>query len=509
MKKPSRLGEPHLYDKMMKFICKIAQGIFGLSLAIVLNISCVSSTALHDIGHAQGEIAGEATTSSVILQSRLTRGKDLIRGDIAGAAGVGCFELSEKPDFRNSFKTALAQALPEHDFIIKQKVTNLRSGTRYYYRLLYGVNSKKMRAGNTCTFKTLDGPDTKSKTTFVVVTGMNYHSFHYGTKRRPAYHGGDKNLGYPALKSILDMQPDFFVGTGDNVYYDHPSKTAAQAQQQLRKKWHEQFVQPRFMELFAQIPTYWEKDDHDYRYNDCDNTGERLPGPELGKQTFLEQLPVADPAGPRPVTYRTYRVSKLLQIWLVEGRDYRSPNKMPDGQDKTIWGKEQEQWLKKTLLESKATFKILISPTPMVGPDDVYKRDNHTNPRGFKHEGEEFFSWLGQNGFLKKNFYIVCGDRHWQYRCIHPSGFEEFSCGALVDANARLGRKPGDPKSTDPEALIAQLYTQKEPSGGFLAVTVEPGSEGQKPSIRFSFYDENGTLLYECKKERTTVEAGN
>jgi len=485
---------------MMKFIFEITQSFFVLSLVSVISASCVSTAALYDIDHAQGEIAGEPTASSAILQSRLTRGRDLINGDMPGTTAVACFELSENPNFHNSFKTNWAKAIPERDFIIKQKVGNLRSGTRYYYRLLYGPNTNKIKIGNTCTFRTLHSPNSERRTTFVVVTGMNYHRFHHGSKSRPAYKGPDKKLGYPALAAILDMQPDFFVGTGDNVYYDHPSKTAAQTQRQLRKKWHQQFVQPRFVELFAHVPTYWEKDDHDYRYNDCDNTSDKPPSPQLGKQTFLEQLPVADITEPHPVTYRTYRVNKLLQIWLVEGRDYRSPNNMPDGPDKTIWGKHQEQWLEKTLLESKATFKILISPTPMVGPDDVYKKDNHANPKGFKYEGDEFFSWLAKNDFLKKNFYIVCGDRHWQYHSIHPSGFEEFSCGALVDANARLGRIPGDSKSTDPNALITQPYTQKEPSGGFLAVTIDPGSEGQRPNIWFVFYDENGKLLYRCQR---------
>ena len=485
---------------MIKFILKITQSIFVILLVSVAYISCVSDTAVYELDHAQGEISGEVTQSSIILQSRLTRGRDLIQGDMPGAAGVGCFELSENPNFHNSFKTKWTQALPEHDFIIKQKVNNLRSSTRYYYRLLYGPGQNKIKMGNTCTFKTLYGPDAETKTTFVVVTGMNYHRFHYGDRRRPAYKGSDKSLGYLALKTILDMQPDFFVGTGDNVYYDSPSKTAAKTQQQLRKKWHEQFVQRCYVNLFAQVSTYWEKDDHDHRYNDCDNTGDRLPSSALGIETFIEQVPVVDITDHQPITYRTYQVNKLLQIWLVEGRDYRSPNKMPDGPDKTIWGKEQKQWLKRTLLDSKAAFKILISPTPMVGPDDAYKIDNHTNLKGFRYEGDEFFSWLGRNGFDKKNFYIVCGDRHWQYHSVHPSGFEEFSCGALVDANARLGRKPGDPNSTDPQAVVRQLYTQKEPSGGFLAVSVEPVQEKQKPNIRFAFYDENGTLLYQHKK---------
>jgi alkaline phosphatase/alkaline phosphatase D len=489
---------------MIRFVFKIAQSFSIVSLACVVCTSCVPGIVPCDIDHAQGEMAGEPTASGIVLQSRLTRGRNLIQGDIPGAAGVARFELSENPDFRNSFKTKSMQAVPKRDFIIKQKVNNLHSGTRYYYRLLYGSNSKKMKAGNTCTFKTLGGPAAETKVTFVVVTGMNYHPFHHGSRSRPAYTGTDKNLGYPALKTILDMRPDFFVGTGDNVYYDNPGKTAAKTQQQLRKKWHEQFVQPRFIDLFAEVPTYWEKDDHDYRYNDCDNTGDRPPSSELGKKTFLEQLPVADPAELHPATYRTYRVDKLLQIWLVEGRDHRSPNNMPDGPDKTIWGKEQKRWLKKTLLESKATFKILISATPMVGPDNNTKRDNHTNPKGFRREADDFFSWLSKNGFLQKNFYLVCGDRHWQYHSIHPSGFEEFSCGALVDANARLGLKPGQPRSSDPKALITQPYTAKDPSGGFLAVTVEPGAQARKPNIRFDFYDENGALQYRLQKTADT-----
>jgi alkaline phosphatase/alkaline phosphatase D len=443
------------------------------------------------------QMAGEATSSSIILQGRFTQERELTEVDVPGPRATACFELSEDAGFHNSFKTDWTSITAERDFIIKQKVTNLRSGTRYYCRLQYGPDTKKINRGSTCTFTTLDGPDIAREITFVVVTGMNYHRFHHGKR---AYKGADKDLGYPALKTILDMQPDFLVGTGDNVYYDVPGKTAAQTQQQLRKKWREQFSQRRFTELFAKIPTYWEKDDHDYRYNDCDNTSDRPPSPELGRQTFLEQLPVADPGETQPVTYRSHRVNKLLQIWLVEGRDYRSPNNMPDGPDKTIWGKEQKRWLKETLLESQAAFKILISATPMIGPDDVYKKDNHTNPKGFRNEGQQFFSWLGSNGFVEKGFYLVCGDRHWQYHSISPSGLEEFSCGALVDANARMGRKPGDPKSTDPNSLITQLYRQKEASGGFLAVTVEPGLESQRPSIRFAFYDENGSLLYRYKR---------
>ena len=179
---------------------------------------------------------------------------------------------------------------------------------------------------------------------------------------------------------------------------------------------------------------------------------------------------------------------------------YRSPNAMEDGPEKSIWGQEQKAWLKETLLASDATFKILISPNPMIGPDDARKSDNHTNLGGFQHEGKEFFAWLNETGLVKKNFYLICGDRHWQYHSIHPSGVEEFSCGALVDANSRLGRKPGDPASTDPEGLIKQVYAQKVRSAGFLLVKADPASEEAPAKLTFVFHDENGKVLHEHTK---------
>ena len=51
---------------------------------------------------------------------------------------------------------------------------------------------------------------------------------------------------------------------------------------------------------------------------------------------------------------RKVRWGKDLEVWLVEGRDYRSPNTMPDGPDKTIWGKEQKDWLRRKVIEAEA-----------------------------------------------------------------------------------------------------------------------------------------------------------
>lgn len=461
-----------------------------------------------------GVMVGEVTSTSAIVQVRLTESDKLVNRDLKGMEGVVMIELI------TSFSASKqpVQAGEENDNIARAKFTNLIPGTTYLCKTRIGKNIEHLIDGPQATFRTLPGKSISAPVQFVVVTGMNYAKFHgdkridrkqhlleNNTKLPKPYSGKDKHLGYPALKSILDLKPDFFIGTGDNVYYDTPDNPRAKTIPQLRQKWHEQFVQQRYKDLFAKVPTYWEIDDHDYRIDDGDNTGDHLPTPQQGRQMMLEQLPVALHEEKSAKTYRTHRVSKELQIWFTENRMYRSPNKMKDGADKSIWGKEQKAWLKKTLLASDATFKILISPTPMIGPDDRRKTDNHCNVGGFRHERDEFFTWLKKNHLIEKNFYILCGDRHWQYHSIHPTGIEEFSCGALIDANSRLGRKPGDPQSTDAKGLIKQVYAQKERSGGFLMVKVKPAdkknTDKKSATLSFFYYDEKGQLLHTHTKQ--------
>ncbi|MEL6923510.1 MAG: alkaline phosphatase D family protein [Bacteroidota bacterium] len=474
------------------------------------------------IALGQGMMAGEASDASVILQARLTRFDTLDQGYLPGQNGWLKFLYQEAGSPITIRSTAWLAAFPERDHIIKQKIRALKSNQVYEYQALYGVDTIQYRRSEVHQFKTHPGAANTVAVRFAVVTGMNYYKFHFGNyDPEKRYKGEDRKLGYPALESMRRLAPDYFIGTGDNVYFDHPAPRGFERARQagiepaqgwfegtwvtdeagMRRKYHVQFVQPRFKQLFQQTATYWEKDDHDYRLNDADPYSDFPITHEMGIKNFREQLPVTDPTDNNALTYRTFRVSKDLQIWLVEGRDYRNANEMPDGPNKSLWGATQKTWLQNTLLASDATFKILISPTPMVGPDDAYKKDNHVNQKGFRHEGDAFFNWLEENDFLEKNFYIVCGDRHWQYHARHPSGFEEFSTGALVDNNARAGRLAGDPQSTDPDGLIQQLYIQGTPesaSGGFLIFRTERKED--VPQAIFSFYNEQGQLLYEAVK---------
>jgi alkaline phosphatase/alkaline phosphatase D len=486
--------------------------IFFLSLIAVALLNACSKPEVPADVYLHYLMAGEPDTQSIILQARLAVADTLVYADIhnpqtlmdtdlAGSMGYARFLYSEDPALKNALHSPWFKASPERDHIIRFQADNLQPGLPYFYRLEFGADTLKVHRSAIQSFRTLPGIQGNQPVSFVMVTGSHLSRFYLGggfgkasSQGKEAYQGEDKYLGFHAFEAIATLNPDFFVGNGDNVYYDHPDNYKVVELAGMRAMWHRQFSMPRVQKMLARVPAYWMKDDHDYRFDDADTTLAHPlhgadPSHKLGMEVFLEQVPVS------PVTYRTYRVNKALQIWMVEGRDFRSPNDLPDSPEKSIWGTAQKAWLQRTLLESDATFKILITPTPMVGPDDARKKDNHANLEGFRHEGDSFFQWLQQNGFSPESFFILTGDRHWQYHAIHPTGFHELSCGAMVDQNARLGVAPGAPNSSDPEGNIQQLYTSKVPSGGFLYVGVSTNHNGQ-PHISFQFFDEYGEGLY-------------
>jgi alkaline phosphatase D len=242
---------------------------------------------------------------------------------------------------------------------------------------------------------------------------------------------------------------------------------------------------PKLIDFHLKVPVYFEKDDHDSYADDGwpglvrDYMGEFSF--EQGLQVYSEQTPMSD----KP--YRTFLWGKGLQVWIVEGRDFRSPNTMKDGPEKTIWGAAQKKWLKDTLLASDADWKVLVSPTPIVGPDRPNKHDNHSNV-DFKHEGDEFRSFVQEN--LPDNFFVACGDRHWQYHSVHPeSGVHEFSSGPVSDQHA--GGTPGD----NPD-----YHQFHRVMGGFLSVQAKKAAD--ETTIAFRLHAVDGSVVYEFDRAR-------
>jgi alkaline phosphatase D len=435
---------------------------------------------------ADGIKIGEVRQDSAILWTRLTKNEqrnihglafgpteeavpaghtlEEMEGSVPGMAGEVRMVYWPEESQDQSRATAWQAVDPEADFTRQFPLTGLAAGTRYDLR----VEGRPLHATEpTCTlsggFETAPEAGTAARVAFTVVTCQEYPL------------RDDPQNGHRIYPLMQKLSPDFFVHTGDIEYYDRPLPYA-KSRELARFKWNRIFALPFQRDFHENVSSYFMKDDHDTLKDDC------WPGQRYGDLTweqglaiFREQVPMGEP------TYRTVRWGKDLQVWMVEGRDFRTPNKQPDGPAKTIWGRQQKEWFFQTVKESDATFRILISPTPLVGPDRANKNDSYAN-KGFTYEGNEIRKFIG----AQKNMYVICGDRHWQYVSVDPAtGVREYACGPSSDAHAGGFN----------ESLRTEMHRYLRIKGGFLLVTVE--RTGGKPAITFRHYGTDGTVYHE------------
>lgn len=442
---------------------------------------------------ASGVRVGEVTASSAVVWTRTTAepqrqageevsgrpvvtlasGADLARleGAVPGAPGEVRVTVRQRLGDGESGAIGWLLTAADRDFTRQTLLDGLAADTDYLVTVEARPVAPETEATalETVTFRTAPAPDQRRPIRFTAMTCQ-----YYGRRDRPD--------GFRIYPSMAAERPDFYLSIGDNVYLDNESPRATSVEL-ARYHWQRMFTLPAIASFLRSVPGYWLKDDHDLLRNDS------WPGIEPGISaplTFEEGLAVfaeQNPAPERP--YRTVRWGKGLQLWLVEGRDFRSPNDMPDGPGKTIWGAEQWRWLRESLLASDADWKVLVSPTPIVGPDRGNKADNHANAT-FSHEGDAIREWFRAN--MDDRFLVIVGDRHWQYHSVHPeTGLNEFSVGPASDAHA--GGTPGE----DPE-----YHRFHRVGGGFLSVDVD--WVGDLPRIVLRHRDVFGRVVYEVER---------
>jgi len=395
-------------------------------------------------------------------------GADLgsIRGAVAGTNGQT--RVRHRAAGTSAWISTAWQAVePDRDFTATFSLAALRPGTRYEVEV-DGRRDANAAISTTVSggFVTAPAPTANAGVTFCVMTCQQYED-------------RDRPDGFAIYPAMLTLRPDFFVNTGDAVYYDH-GPVHALTIDLARYHWARVFGFPTLTEFHRQVASYFMKDDHDTLTDDCHpdgRTGDFAFGD--GVRVFQEQTALAAPP------YRTIRWGRHLQVWLVEGRDFRSTREQDRTHMPTIWGATQIAWLERTMAESDATFRVLITPTPMVGPDRPAKDDNYSNA-GYSDEGGRIRAFLA----LQKNLLVITGDRHWQYVSIDPTnGFEEWSVGAASDAHA------GGWAEDQPRAMHRFLRIKR---GGFLSGGVNPAASG--PTLTLRLHDTEGKVVFQSVK---------
>lgn len=406
---------------------------------------------------------GEVGEDRAIVWARRTR--ETSTDPAAAAAGELSLSWWPRDLVADRSSSGWAPVTEVADGIRQFALDGLEPNTRYalelHSRAAEGSPIETLRAS----FSTTPSAEQIEPVEFVVITGQDFD-------RRDR--GED---GHGIYESMLAMKPDFLIHTGDVLYYDKGDPKARDVET-ARFKWHRMYSLPLQRQFHLEVPSYFLKDDHDVLKDDC------WPGQVYGDLTFEQGIEVFReqvPTGPSP--YRRVRWGKHLELWLLEGREFRSPNDAPEGPQKTILGAEQFAWLEQTLSESDATHRVVVSATPVVGPDRESKADNHSN-RAFAHEGARLRELLAS----ELGVVVVCGDRHWKYTSVDPvTSLREFSCGPTTDAHAG-GFTPQ--QRTDAHRFL-------EVRGGFLSVSLEFDAYEAVPTLVMRHHDTEGQVLSE------------
>ena len=456
-----------------------------LTLICLLAALLASPATAADLYIGGGAKAGEITDRTAIVLARLTstQGQNA-EGLIPGHSGQARLRYGTNESLKDAKSTRWETALAEADHSIQFHLADLKPAQRHYFQVELRENESSASTNSqTHSFVTAPVADLRTPVKFHLTTCQDIH-------------------GESTYRPMALQHPDFCISAGDTVYYD--GQGLARDVPHAWQAYQKMFGLPAMKDYYQHVGGYFMKDDHDYRFNDSDPymkgkwVGSKNvdPGARFTETKGNQKLDVAwltheegirvfkqvFPMGEK--THRTVRWGKGVQIWMVENRDFRSPNNMPDGPEKSIWGKEQKAWLMETLLSSDADYKILVSPNPIIGPDRLMKGDNHANLNGFWHEAQEFLDWVKEKKL--KNLFTMCGDRHWQYHSIdlrNDRGVHEFSCG---------------PTSDDHTQVVPPLYEGLErpysaSRGGFVGVNYKP----EDRSLAVEFYSMTGKPLYQ------------
>jgi len=307
--------------------------------------------------------------------------------------------------------------------------------------------------------------------------------------------------GYRIFRAMTRQAADFFLFAGDTIYADVPcnrpgvvpganfvATTLAEFRARHRYNREDAAVQ----EFLRRTPVFANWDDHEVKN---DFSGPTEPLMPVGRQAFLEYWPVAAGGDDPHRMYRSVRWGRLLELFILDTRQYRSPNAEPDGPGKTMLGAAQRRWLLDGVTASTATWKVIVSSVPLAIPTGrPERRDSWTdvnvfglapeNGTGFVTERDTILRTFRTRG-VKNLVFLAADVHHAELIRHHPTpdwSFHEFIAGPL---SATLGR----PRPLDMRLNSRSLFAQ----GGvynFGEITIEPAH------LVVRLLDEQGSVLF-------------
>lgn len=317
--------------------------------------------------------------------------------------------VSSRADLSKPTTRESGSAVAENDFTCVVPLNDLKPNTKYYYGVQ--INDGPVHSSQWQWFRTFERRGTPTRFTL-------------------AFGGGAGFVPHNERmwQTIDKTAPDLMLLLGDNVYIDDPESVEMQKYTYYRRQ-----SRPEWRRLVAHTPVFTIWDDHDFSTNDSWG-GPRVDIPFWKRdyvwKTFQQNWVNPGYAGGRdqPGCWYTFSVGDVDFI-MLDCRYYRTD---PRGDDPTMLGPVQLNWLKEQLAESTGTFKVICSSVPW---DFRTKGDSLDTWNGYRAEREEIFSFIEAQAI--EGVVLMSADRHRSdaWRIERDSGYDffEFNSSRLTN----------------------------------------------------------------------------
>lgn len=367
-----------------------------------------------------GVASGDPTPDSVVLWTRLAKEVVTLAGAAADAVEVD-YEISDSSSFSRIIRSGSIAATPELGHSVHGEIRGLEADTVYFYR--WHVGGITSPVGRTKT-----APSAYS----------DNQEFRFGIASCQQYEHGF----YTAYQHMAAEEFDLITHLGDYIYERSWGDVRVRAHEgaeiitleNYRARYNTYKSDLDLQAAHASAPWAVTWDDHEVDNNYAADIGEDDQTPEqllmrraAAYQAYYEFMPIRLPIGrqgPSMPIHRRLRFGKLLEMNVLDTRQYRSDQACGDGRkrscsahqapSRTLLGGAQKQWLKESLATADATWNVMAQQVMMASLRSLDEAGEQLWPMdiwdGYPYERQEILEHLNQ--VKTPNPVVLTGDIH-------------------------------------------------------------------------------------------------
>jgi alkaline phosphatase D len=319
--------------------------------------------------------SGDVSLDSSVVWARTDRPAQLL------------VEVATTDSFRDARALPPINALPESDFTAKMLIENLPADQTIFYRARFRDLSHTDVTGEPLVGRFRTAPASRRDVSFV--WGGDVAGQGWGIN--------PDDGGMTTFAAMRKHNPDLFIHSGDTIYADGPivgevklpdgkiwknitipeKAKVAETLAEFRAAHKYNFLDDNLRAFNAEVPIFVQWDDHEVMNNW--SLSKQIPAVYTERnisllaaraaQAFHEMYPLRESIVEPGRVYRTINYGPHLDVFMLDERSYRGPNgdnlQTSYGPDAYFIGADQLAWLKRELLNSRATWKVIAADMPI------------------------------------------------------------------------------------------------------------------------------------------------